>query len=187
VRVFVEESTDQPRQHVLCDSRGHPQGEFAGELSAFRAEFMFGLRCQCRNFPGIPQENRTRRGERDPIGGAVEQSHSKIVFERFDLERNGGLGEEQMFGGFAEIQVFSDRAEDFEAEILQLRHGERLSIRIESVTQHRQFASGKIPISKNTFANESALSFRAKGNLHSADSVGGASDSRFLTAKRRSE
>jgi len=45
-----------------------------------------------------------------------------------------------MFGGFAEIQVFSDRAEDFEAKILQLRHGERLSIRIESVTQHRQLA-----------------------------------------------
>jgi hypothetical protein len=68
------------------------------------------------------------------MGRTVEQAHSEIVFERFDLERNGGLGEEQMFGSLAEIQVFGDRAEDFEAEILQLRHGERLSIRIESVT-----------------------------------------------------
>src|SRR5580704_13794206 len=70
-----------------------------------------------------------------------------------------------MFGGFAEIQMFSDRAEDFEAKILQLRHGERLSIRIESVTQQRQFAYGKILISENMFANKSILSFRPKGGI----------------------
>jgi hypothetical protein len=45
-----------------------------------------------------------------------------------------------MFGRFAEIQMFGNRAKDFETKILQLRHRERLSIRIESVTQHRQLA-----------------------------------------------
>jgi len=33
----------------------------------------------------------------DAIGGAIEEANAEIVFERFDLKRDGGLGEEEAF------------------------------------------------------------------------------------------
>ena len=63
-------------------------------------------------------------GEGDPAGGAVEQARSEIVFEGFDLQGDGGLREEEMFGGFAEAEMFGDGAEDFEAKVLEVGHGE---------------------------------------------------------------
>ena len=63
------------------------------------------------------------RREGDAIAGAIEEANAEIVFEGFDLQRDGGLGEEKMFGGFAEIQMFGDGAKDFEAEVFELGHG----------------------------------------------------------------
>ena len=49
---------------------------------------------------------------------------AKIILERFDLKRNGRLGEEKMLSGFTKTELFGDRAENLQAEILQLGHGE---------------------------------------------------------------
>jgi hypothetical protein len=53
---------------------------------------------------------------------AVEETDAEIVFKRLHLKRDGGLREEKMFGGLAEVQMFRDRAKNFQTKIFQLRH-----------------------------------------------------------------
>jgi hypothetical protein len=62
------------------------------------------------------------RSERDPAASAVEETNAEIVLQRFHLQRDGWLCEEQMFGGFAKIQMLGDRAKDFQTKIFQLGH-----------------------------------------------------------------
>lgn len=54
---------------------------------------------------------------------AIEEPYLKIVLQCLDLQRHRGLGKEQMFRGFAKVQVFGNRPEDPEASIFELRHG----------------------------------------------------------------
>lgn len=63
------------------------------------------------------------RSEGNAIGSAIEEADAEIVFERLDLERNGGLSKEKVFRCLAKIQMFGDGAKDLETEIFQLGHG----------------------------------------------------------------
>ena len=63
------------------------------------------------------------RSERDAIAGAVEETNAEIVFQCLHLQRDGRLREKKMLGGLAEIQMFGDRAKDFQTKIFQLGHG----------------------------------------------------------------
>ena len=83
---------------------------------------MLGLRNESRDLIGIAQQTRSLRSERDPAAGAVEETNAEIVLQRFHLQRDRRLSEEEMLGGLAEIQVFGDRAKDFQTKIFQLGH-----------------------------------------------------------------
>jgi hypothetical protein len=61
--------------------------------------------------------------ERDAISGTIEEAYLKIVFERFNLQRDRRLREKQLLGGFTEVEVFGNRAEDFQPKVFKLSHG----------------------------------------------------------------
>lgn len=126
-RVLVEEGSDEARENVLSDGGGNAEGEFAGEVSGGVAEVLLGLGCKRGEFGGVTKQDLALRRERNAIGGTVEKADAEIVFEGLDLECDRGLGEEEMLGSFAEVEVFGDRAEHFETEVLELRHGEIVS------------------------------------------------------------
>jgi hypothetical protein len=46
----------------------------------------------------------------------------RFIFERFDLQRNRRLGEEQPLGRLAKTELLGHNPEDLEAEVFQLRH-----------------------------------------------------------------
>jgi len=63
--------------------------------------------------------------DRHLVRGTIEEANAQIVFQRFDLERDRGLGKEEVLRGFAEVQVLSDGTKDLEAKVFELGH-ERL-------------------------------------------------------------
>ena len=87
------------------------------------AEFAFGLGGDGGELVGVPQEKFALWSERDVAAGAVEEANTKFIFEGLDLKGHRGLREEELVGGFTEVEVMSDSAEDFEAEVLELGHG----------------------------------------------------------------
>jgi hypothetical protein len=62
------------------------------------------------------------RSNGDAIGGAIEKANAEIVFERFDLKRDGGLGEKEVFRRLAKIEIFGNSAKNLETEVFQLGH-----------------------------------------------------------------
>ena len=69
------------------------------------------------------KQHRALPRQRDLSSAAVEQAHAQLVFERFDLQGDGRLRKEELFGGLAKIQLLCHGPKDLEAKILQLRHG----------------------------------------------------------------
>ena len=84
---------------------------------------MFGLGNKSCNFGGIGEQGTALWREGDTVTGAIKETYAEIFFQSLNLKSDGGLGEEEMFGGFAEVQMFGDGAEDFEAEVFELGHG----------------------------------------------------------------
>ena len=122
--MLVEEGTDETRKNVLGDRGGDTEGEVAGELPVVGCQLLFGFGGQGRKFFGVTEESRSLRGERDAVGGTIEEAGSEIVLEGLDLEGDRRLRQEQMLGGFTEAEMLGYGAENFEAEILQLSHGD---------------------------------------------------------------
>ena len=122
--MLVEEGTDETRKNVLGDRGGDAESEIAGGLAVIGGQLLFGFSGQRRDLFGVAEEGRSLRGEGDAIRGAIEETNSEIVLEGLDLERDGRLGQKQMLGGFAEVEMLGYGAENFEAEILQLSHGD---------------------------------------------------------------
>ena len=92
-------------------------------LPSSAVEVLFGLGNEGGDLFRVGEQDSALRSKRDAVAGAIEEADAEIVFEGFDLKCDGGLGEEKMFGGFAEVQLFGDGAEDFQAEVLELGHG----------------------------------------------------------------
>jgi len=63
----------------------------------------------------------TGGSEGELAAGAVKESGAEFGFESFDLLGDGGLREEEFFGGDAEVEVSRGGPEDLEAEVF---HGE---------------------------------------------------------------
>src|SRR5208282_5614006 len=137
-RMLSEKCADETRQDVLRDGGGDAERKFAGELAIFGAEVPFGGGGESRDFPGVAQKNGTLGSENDTIGGAVEEAHTEIALESFDLECDGRLGKKQMLGGLAKIQMLGDGAKNLEAEVLELGHGRIIhgNRRLRGKTQH---------------------------------------------------
>jgi len=51
--------------------------------------------------------------QRNLAGGGVKEPYAEIIFQRFDLQRYRGLGEEKMFGSLAKIQVLATTRNTF--------------------------------------------------------------------------
>ena len=83
-------------------------------VAATASRALFGERGE---FIRVGKQGFAGRGEGDPAAAAVEEGNGELRFEGLDLLGDGGLGEQEFFGGLAEVQVASDGAEDAEAEI----------------------------------------------------------------------
>jgi len=121
-RVLVEEGAQQARENVLCDGRGNAEGQPSGDLATIGTKLLFGLGNECRYLFSVAEQERPLWSEGDAIGGAIEKANTEIVFESFDLKRDGGLGEEKMFRGFAKIEMLGDGAKNLEAKVFELGH-----------------------------------------------------------------
>ena len=62
------------------------------------------------------------RSKGNPIGSTIEKANTEIVFECFDLKRDGGLGEEKVFRRFAKIQMLSSGTKHRQTEVFQMGH-----------------------------------------------------------------
>jgi len=122
--MLAEEGSEQTRENILRDGGGNAEGEFAGEFAIAGAKGAFGVGDDGGDFFCAIEERGALAGEGSAAGGAVEEADAKVIFEGFDLQGYGGLGEEEMLGGFAEAEVFGDGAEDFEAEVFKMGHGD---------------------------------------------------------------
>src|SRR5215469_6565582 len=71
-----------------------PSGRSPETLPSFAAKFLLDLCNKCRNLAGISEQNRTLPGERVPAKRAIEETHTKIVFERLDLKCQRRLSQE---------------------------------------------------------------------------------------------
>jgi hypothetical protein len=120
--MLVEEGSQQARENVLRDGRGNSEGQLSGDFSILGSQVLFGFGNEYCYLLRVNEQERSLGSKGDAIGGAIEEAHAEIVFESFDLKRDGGLGEEKMFRGFAKIQVLSDGAKDLEAKVLELGH-----------------------------------------------------------------
>jgi hypothetical protein len=56
------------------------------------------------------------RSRGDATGGAIEEADIEIVFERFDLKRLCGLGQEEVLRRLAKIKVLRNGAKHLETE-----------------------------------------------------------------------
>jgi len=122
-RMLFEKGSDQARENVLRDRGGDAERQLTGDFAILRTELLLGLGDDGRDFLGVDEKKGSLRSEGDAIAGAIEEANAEIVFERFDLERDGGLCEEKVFGCLAKVQMFGNRAKDFETKIFQLSHG----------------------------------------------------------------
>jgi hypothetical protein len=59
---------------------------------------------ECDDAPGILQKNLARFGYRDATTGAIKQPHTELLFQEFDLLREGGLRDVQFLRGPSEAQ-----------------------------------------------------------------------------------
>ena len=95
-----------------------PLRQISGDLAFVAAKFLLDLCNKCRNLAGISEQNRTLPGERDPPKSAVEETHTKIVFERLDLKCHCRLSQEKSPRGLVKVQVRSNGPKDFQTKIL---------------------------------------------------------------------
>ncbi len=84
------------------------------------------LSARALEFIGEGEQDFAGRGERDAAVCTLEERNGQFGLERFNLLGDGGLGEQEFFGGLAKVQVSRDGAKDPESEIF---HGYRLQIR----------------------------------------------------------
>ena len=123
-RMVFEKSSDEAGQDVLGDGCRNAQREFARELSVFGANFPLSGGRESGDFVRVAEKDSALGRESDSIRRAIEETRTQVVLQCFDLERHGRLGEGKMLGGLAKAEMFGDRAENRQAEILQLGHGE---------------------------------------------------------------
>lgn len=115
--VLAEEGGDEVWQEVLADGLGCTEGEGAGVGAGGAGDGFEGLIGEGFKLVSEGQEGGSSGGEGDAAAGAVEEGKAVLVFQGFDLLGDGGLGEEELFGGAGEVEVSGDGAEDLEAEV----------------------------------------------------------------------
>ena len=115
--VVFEEAGDEAGQQILTDGLGGAEGEAAGGISRGRGDSFAGPFGERGDLGGEGKQCFSGGSEGDAASAAIEESDAELSFEGLDLLGDGGLGEEELFGGLAEVQVAGDGTEDAEAEV----------------------------------------------------------------------
>jgi len=121
--MLIEEGSKYARENVLRDRGRNSEGKLSGDLSILRAKFLFRFGNEGGYFLRVAEQEGSLRSKRDAIGGAIEEANAEIVFEPFDLKRDGGLSEEEVFRRLAKIQMFCNGSKHLQAKVFQLGHG----------------------------------------------------------------
>ena len=115
--MVFEEAGNEAREQILADGLRGGDGEASGGVSGSCGDGFAGFFGECGEFIRIGKQGFAGCGESDPASAAVEEGDGEFGLEGLDLLGDGGLGEQEFFGGLAEVQVAGDGAEDAEAEI----------------------------------------------------------------------
>src|SRR5260370_41687592 len=121
-RMLVEKGPEQTRENVLRNRGRHSEGQLSGDLPILATKFLFRLGNECRYLFSVAEQEGSLRSKGDAIGGAIEEANAEIVFERFDLKRDGGLSKEKLFRRLAKIEMFCNGSKNLETEVFQLGH-----------------------------------------------------------------
>ena len=92
-------------------------------FSAEGGNFVFGLSEKRAHLLRVLKKDLSRRRKRDVRPGTIEELNAKIFLKRLDLKAHRGLREVEFFGGFAEAELFRNRAKDDGTEVFEARHG----------------------------------------------------------------
>ena len=86
-----EKNGEEPRKHVLSNSRRNSKRKRSRQLNLVGGEFLHCFEGDPCKFLSVAQKDRTLLGERDFTRGAVEQAYAKVLLKRLDLERDSRL------------------------------------------------------------------------------------------------
>ncbi len=118
LRMLCKEGGEESWKQVLADGLRGRNGERTGGIAGGGGDGFQSLIGEGGELLRIGQKGAASGGEGDFTGGAVEESCAKLGFKGFDLLRDGGLGEQELFGREAEVEMLGGSAEDAEAEVL---------------------------------------------------------------------
>ncbi|CAM3573090.1 hypothetical protein KIPE111705_14645 [Kibdelosporangium persicum] len=96
-----------------------------------------GRRDRVERDPGVPQENRARRGERDLACGAFQQWDAELAFQFADRAGQRWLRHPEPLRRAPEMQFLGDRDEVAKLPCLGVTHIARVSMVTGSVLQFR--------------------------------------------------
>jgi hypothetical protein len=94
IRCFVFTPAHERWQEVLTDGLGGSQSEFACMLSKCLRHRGKGFVGRLLHSPGKRQQSLSPGCQRDISAPAIEQGYAVLIFKRFDLLGDCGLGEQ---------------------------------------------------------------------------------------------
>ena len=80
--MFIDEGSEQAREHVLSDRCRRSQRQLSGDLPARSSKFSFCFGDDSRYILCVVEQEGSLRSEGDAIGGAVEKANTEVVLER---------------------------------------------------------------------------------------------------------
>src|SRR5215469_5307120 len=102
-RVLLEEPPEQTGENVLRDCGGRTQGQLSRKFAIVGDELPLGFGSELGQPDRVSKQHRALPRQRDLASAAVEQAHAQLIFERLDLQGDGRLRKEELFGGLAKI------------------------------------------------------------------------------------
>ena len=86
-------------------------------LAVQRCELLLCASNQCGHLSRSLFQQASRRSQHDASAGAVQQTHSQLLLQRFDLLSHSRLAQVHFFAGSPKAQVLSERAKDPKPEV----------------------------------------------------------------------
>src|SRR5690242_11742456 len=120
-RMYLEEACDQIRQQILSDGLRRAECNCTGFLTRGHHNRRISIVRHLLYLVRIRKKRLSCGCQRNLPTAPVEKRHAEFLFERLHLLRDGGLRQEQLFGGAAEIQVVRHSLKYTKAAVLYLR------------------------------------------------------------------
>ncbi len=114
----LEEAGQQIGKEILADGLRGTDAKLIEVCAGGFGDGLGGLVGEQFEAIGEAVEDCTGGSEGHAAAGAIEEGGAELIFESLDVLRDGGLGEEELFGGLAEAEALGHGSEDAKTEVL---------------------------------------------------------------------